>query len=187
MIGGYHENQQVDTDSDWPETKEASKAIERRCLGCHQGNLVLPRSLSDERELSFWRPDFIDPRLFLSRHLVFNLSRPEQSLMLLAPLAQNAGGYGLCHALGQDKPVFAGRDDVDYQKIFKLCQAGQRHLEEIRRFDMPNFKPTPAYVREMQRYGVLSADFDLSRSAIDVYQTDQAYWRLVSGYHPAGD
>ncbi len=39
------------------------------------------------------------------------------------------------------------------------------------------FRPNEHYVREMQRYGVLPADFDLSKDPINVYEVDQAYWR----------
>jgi hypothetical protein len=46
--------------------------------------------------VSFWQPSLDDPRLLTSRHIVSNLSRPEQPLILLAPLAQSAGGWGLC-------------------------------------------------------------------------------------------
>ncbi len=38
-------------------------------------------------------------------------------------------------------------------------------------------KPSPHYVREMKRYGILPADFNLETDAIDVYATDEAYWR----------
>ena len=41
----------------------AGEAIERRCAGCHTGETVLPKNLSDEREVSFWRPDPDDPDL----------------------------------------------------------------------------------------------------------------------------
>jgi hypothetical protein len=50
--------------------------------------------------VSFWQPSLDDPRLLTSRHIVFNLSRPEKSLMLLAPLAKEAGGWGLCQKAG---------------------------------------------------------------------------------------
>jgi len=39
------------------------------------------------------------------------------------------------------------------------------------------FRPNEHYVREMQRYGVLPADFDLAKDPINVYEVDQAYWR----------
>ena len=48
--------------------------------------------------------------------------------------------------------------------------------------DMPGFKPNEHYVREMKRYGVLPASFDLAQDSIDVYATDaeyfQSFWHL---------
>jgi len=44
---------------------------------------------------------------------------------------------------------------------------------------MPGFRPDPAYVREMTRYGVLAPTFDLAKDPIDLYATDQAYWRSL--------
>ena len=89
MIGGYAENEQVNTDANWPTTQAGGKVIEERCAACHDTpERVLPRSLSDERGVSFWRPDMHDPRLLTSRHIVFNLTHPEHSLLLLAPLSQ---------------------------------------------------------------------------------------------------
>lgn len=43
-------------------------------------------------------------------------------------------------------------------------------------YHVPDFRPNVHYVREMKRYGILPADFDLV-SPLDVYATDQAYWR----------
>jgi len=172
MIGGYYENSQVNMDRDWPAAQAAGEAIHRRCASCHAGDMVLPRCLSDERDVSFWRPDAGDPRLRLSRHLAFNLSRPEKSLMLLAPLAPEAGGYGVCKAKNGtsatgEPPVFANTEE---------------HLEKIGRFDMPGFRPPAPYVREMKRYGVLPPDLP-EDTALDVYGTDRTYWRSL-WYHP---
>jgi hypothetical protein len=44
---------------------------------------------------------------------------------------------------------------------------------------MSGFKPNPAYVREMQRFGLLPPDFDGKRTPLDVYQLDRAYWERV--------
>ncbi len=176
MIGGYYENRQVNTDFDWEPTKAASVAIRQRCISCHSGKKVIPVALSDERGVSFWRPDPDDPRLRMTRHLVFNLSRPEKSLMLLAPLAKEAGGYGFCKV--NSVPVFADTQDPDYQKILALCVAGKRNLEKIKRFDMPGFVPPAGYVSEMKRYGILPKDIVVD-AAIDVYATDRVYWRSL--------
>lgn len=173
-IGGYYANQQVETDFEWPESKTAAEAITRRCDTCHTGATVLPKSLSDEMGLSFWRPNWDDPRLKHSRHIAFNLSRPEQSLMLLAPLAESAGGYGICRQGA--RAIFADSSDADYQRILALCRAGSRRLGEIKRFDMPGFRPPEPYVREMVRYGILPATPEPDRP-IDPYALDRAYWR----------
>ncbi|MFQ6130514.1 MAG: discoidin domain-containing protein [Armatimonadota bacterium] len=187
MIGGYYQNQQVETDRDWPSTRAAGEAIQRRCASCHDGPKVLPRSLSDERGVSFWRPDWSDPRLRLSRHLVFNLTRPEQSLMLLAPLSAKAGGYGTCQQEeknGDGVAVFASTDDRDYGSILAMCAAGKERLDQIKRFDMPGFRPPDPYLREMVRYGVLDA-FPGVNELVNPYAVDQAYWRS-QWYRPEG-
>ncbi len=181
MIGGYYENGQVLTGADWPQSKKAAQAIQRRCLGCHQGNRILPKHLSDERGVSFWRPEMEDPRLPLARHAVFNLTRPDKSLMLLAPLAKAAGGFGICQTpdqAGDKHPVFSDRNDPDYQAIWALCHKGKLCLEDIKRFDMPGFRPPRAYVREMKRYGVLPASFG-PKDPVDTYALDQAYWKSL--------
>jgi hypothetical protein len=43
-------------------------------------------------------------------------------------------------------------------------------------YHVPDFRPNAHYVREMKRYGILPPDFDRG-SPLDVYATDQAYWR----------
>ena len=105
-----------------------AEVIDRRCARCHaEPARLLPRSLSDERGVSFWQPDMHDPRLNTSRHSVFNLSRPDHSLLLLAPLAQPAGGWGLCRDPQTRAPVtvFADTRDPDYQTVLALCDAGK--------------------------------------------------------------
>jgi hypothetical protein len=37
--------------------------------------------------------------------------------------------------------------------------------------------PSPLYIREMKRYGILPAALDVKAYPIDVYATDEAYWR----------
>ncbi|MEA1952229.1 MAG: hypothetical protein U9N87_12665, partial [Planctomycetota bacterium] len=39
--------------------------------------------------------------------------------------------------------------------------------------------PSPFYIREMKRYGILPEDFDPQKHPLDVYETDQAYWRSL--------
>ena len=65
------------------------------------------------------------------------------------------------------------------------CTAGQVRLAAIGRFDMPNFEAPAPYVREMRRYGVLTAE----AASIDPYAADRVYWdsfsQAVALTHPA--
>ncbi|MHC4249736.1 MAG: LamG-like jellyroll fold domain-containing protein [Planctomycetota bacterium] len=177
----------------WPSTPPAVDAVKRRCVSCHQGSL--PKHVTDTvKGLSF--ADMLSwerPLSRFSRHRIFNLSRPDKSLVLLAPLSRKAGGY----AEGEAKQVrvkenrraaptpikhatvFQSTDDPDYRKILTHMRAAKAKLEEIKRFDMAGFRPNEHYVREMKRYGVLPRSCDLAVDAIDVYATDRKYWESM--------
>jgi len=181
MIGGYAENKQDQSDRKWPETIAAAEVVRNRCASCHKGKfLPLPLAFSDNRNVPPWQgqPGYV------ARHLVYNLTRPEKSLVLLAPLAKEAGGLELCKAKDKDTdpnqpiPVFADTQDDDYQKILAMCRVGKKRLDTIKRFDMPDFRPRQAYVREMKKYGILPADLQAD-APIDAYATDRAYWRSL--------
>jgi hypothetical protein len=179
MIGNYIENNQVNTGADWPETKAAHDVINRRCNSCHnQPALLLPKNLADEREVSFWMPSMDDPRLRMSRHIVWNLSRPEKSLMLLAPLAEAAGGFEHCRDAKSGRTVFENAHDPDYKAILALAARGKAFLDDNKRFDMAGFTPRREWLREMQRYGILPAT--LCRDDVkDAYVVEQDYWRSL--------
>jgi hypothetical protein len=95
---------------------------------------------------------------------------------LLAPLAKAAGGYGTCQAQSQAQEVFADTRDPDYQKLLAVALDARKWLDENKRFDMPGFRPTEPYIREMKRYGILPPTFGPG-DPIDVYATDRSYWR----------
>ncbi len=180
MIGNYAENNQINTGHEWPETKAAAEVIKTRCVACHESPARrLPLSLADERGVSFWQPSLDDPRLLTSRHIVFNLSQSDKSLMLLAPLAKAAGGWGLCTVGATNAaPVFASAADPGYRAIRALIVAGQTFLERDKRFDMAGFRPRMDWVREMKRYGVIPSQ--ITRDEVtDVYGLEQDYWRTL--------
>ena len=122
---------------------------------------------------------------------LYNLTSPAKSMILLAPLAKEAGGYEWCRAKSaQEQPdrpdrVFANVADPDYQTILRAIETAKTELHTLKRFDMPDFRPTRHYVREMIRYGILPASIDRMKDRIDVYQIDQAYWRSL-WYQPPG-
>jgi hypothetical protein len=119
-----------------------------------------------------WMQRYADPRLQFSRHILYNLSRPEKSLQLLAPLAKAAGGYALC---GE---VFTSAEDPDFRRLLSGIQEAKAHLESIQRFTMPGFRPEPEYVREMKRYGILPETHQAG-DPLNVYDTDRRYWESL--------
>jgi hypothetical protein len=174
MIGGYDQNQLDRSDAEWPATRAAVEAMTRRCASCHVKATALPLSASDDQKLPPWQqltPD--DPRRRFSRHLLFNLTHAEKSIMLLAPLAREAGGYGSCGA-----PVFKNTADPDYATILAAITEAKRKLDEIKRFDMPGFRPRVDWVREMKRFGILPAAHDPA-APVDYYALERDYWKSL--------
>ncbi|MHB8901661.1 MAG: hypothetical protein ACYC6Y_23145, partial [Thermoguttaceae bacterium] len=113
-----------------------------------------------------------DVRRRWSRDLFYNLSRPEKSLLLLAPLSRQAGGLQRC-----GPAVFTDTSDADYHTILLAIQDAGRALQAAGRFDMPGFRPRREWVVQMQRYGILpSVPPD---TPIDVYAVERAYWQSL--------
>ena len=172
------------SDTTWPSMIASMASLRRRCGACHSGDRSLPLSPSHVTGQGGWGTAFTgappwvalapdDIRRRWSRHLFYDLSRPEKSLLLLAPLSKRAGGFESC-----GKPVFADTDDPDYRKVLAAIEDSKRELQRIKRFDMPGFRPRLEYVREMIRYGILSPS-TANDAPIDVYATDRAYWQSL--------
>ena len=169
-----------------------TETIARRCGACHVREEVAPYHGMSEGDLfQFGRREppqalvggFHDFNLVIRlAYLKFgeapphqalcNLTRPEHSRFLQAPLSAEAGGLGLC---GE---VFRSRGDADYQEILAAVEDAAARLEEQRRFDVPGFRPSPYYVRQMQNYGILPAGLP-PETPLDVYALDRAYWRSL--------
>ena len=182
-------------------------AARRRCLACH------PLWAANDRRMS--------------PSAMFNLTRPELSRVLLAPLARSAGGWDVCSRDGREAAklgrgsredlaaeaklpepqlsrrkrlrslasrihrldeatrerllaggsIFADATDPDYQAMLAAIRLAKERLDRATTPEMPNYRPDAAYVREMKRYGVLPATFDLATDAINVFEVDAAYWR----------
>ncbi|TWU38361.1 HzsA-related protein [Novipirellula artificiosorum] len=82
-----------------------------------------------------------------------NLTHPENSAMLLAPLAKQAGGWGLCQQ-SDGKPVFADSSDTDYQTMLRGMRVAQSRLYTWPRVDMP-----PTHVDAVRGTLVTGTDF----------------------------
>ncbi len=135
--------------------------LQRRCARCHA-----PQDKSKGKK----PPP--KPRLPGHTELHANLTRPEKSIILLAPLAKTAGGLQLCGKT----PVFADTGDPDYRRLLGSVEKARAALERVRRFDMPEFRPNGHYIREMQRYGILPPNHD-PQAPCDAYAVDERYWQ----------
>lgn len=142
----------------------------QRCGQCHG------REHSDEQGKKRTVLDF--PRAGgIRAESVMNLSRPEKSYVLLAPLAKDSGGLGLCK-----EPVFKDTNDPLYQATLAALRDAHQRLMAGKRFDMPGFRPNEHYIREMQRFGFLPKDLKPT-DPIDCYAVDRAYWNSFN-YQP---
>jgi hypothetical protein len=199
-VGDYSAHRLTRPDLKWASTKKAQAVLKRRCGGCHKGKTALPTSPSDNKGLVPWgegpmnalarhESQRYNPVFRFNRHLLYNLSRPDKSLLLLAPLAPEAGGFAKARDASEAEAtrkcpaVFNSTSDPDYQALLAAIQDTKDYLDRVKRFDMPGFQPRPEYVRELKRYGILPASFDLGKDALDVYAIERRYWKS-QWYHP---
>jgi len=166
--------------------KAAEATFKSNCSKCHRQRF--PRlehnsiAGTKNRKTYFW-----------DSHMACNLSRPEKSPLLLAPLSRKAGGWGRCKARDKSPAqtqaaakLFADTKNADYQALLKMAGEAKACLDKNKRWDMPGFKPHPYYVREMKRYGILSEAFDVDRDKIDVFELDRRYWESFWHYPNGG-
>ncbi|MDP6110286.1 MAG: hypothetical protein QGG53_00335 [Planctomycetota bacterium] len=175
-----------------------NQTSDRRCGSCHSGRTTLNSGAKVKGFAQGGQLIKNDPNFPFCTETTINLSRPENSMFLLAPLAKSAGGYGICRPLsseelktwqkgtkltskrlGKEKPVFADRSDPDYLALLGQLEKMKKGFEKYtRRFDMPGFRPNGAYIREMKNYGILPKELS-DKTPIDVYKTDEKYWRSL--------
>lgn len=142
--------------------------IQNRCDGCHADDVKKRKDDVYRKYLqSMWTESF-------------NLDRPEDSLILMAPLAKDAGGLGWCREEGTEKgagAVFEDKTDEDYQAILSMVEQVRKGCYPRGAHFQPGFRGHPVYIREMKRYGVLPTDFD-PETPIDPFAVDQTYYEL---------
>jgi hypothetical protein len=168
--------------------KAAQSAVSKSCVSCHTSTNLAdsnPKTLpyearQEQRRALAGRPTAEyerivfekDPVARYSINVLLNFTRPERSLLLLAPLAKSAGGYGTCaHS-------FSGKDDPDYQALLAAISSGKAILDLEPRYATEGFQPNHQYVRELKRFGVLPETFSPA-TALDAFASDQAYWRAL--------
>lgn len=163
---------------------QAGHVLHRRCYTCHnpQGKGPQPRLVEgadrEERRKQVKRPMGRyerlvfenDPARYYSWHVILNATRPDKSAVLLAPLAKEAGGWGIC------PNVFKSLEDTDYQLMTAALVNWQTAWQKGRAFGAPTFQVNRQYLREMKRFGILPKHTRVEE--VDPYETDRRYWEL---------
>jgi len=152
---------------------KAGGAIRTRCGGCHTRERYDRRKRKKYKIVCF-------PGQRGGMGAAYNLTRPEKSRILLAPLSKKCGGYGM-----KGKHVFADTRDPLYQALLGSIRDARARLMAGKRFDMPGYRPTEHYIREMQRFGFLPKTLKPT-DPIDVYAVDRAYWDGFDYRPPVG-
>ena len=157
-----------------------NRVFKNRCNRCHtRGTTGLGWRMPPYRHY--------DHAVHHDLHL-YNLTHPANSWLLMAPLAKRAGGNGACResaTSAEAKPVFADTNDPDYRVLLTTIETAARKLDEIKRYDMPGFRPHPAYLQQLKRFGVLPKSYEPGKDPLDCFQADEAYYRSL-WYRPAG-
>ena len=106
------QNMPVRNEKDWPETRAMQEAVTRRCDGCHTPldakkgfgkydiyvDNYTPRNPRLARDM-FIPHDLSQGNGRFSRFDIFDLSYPELSKAVRAPLSRSEGGLGICQRL----------------------------------------------------------------------------------------
>ena len=175
---------------------QAKQILQNRCVDCHGPDGLWGSVAAPFTRLNWAPPNPADMRETFG--LRVNISHPDQSLLLRAPLATEAGGLGICRdrkavtdeaawfekvknfPLDTSDPeakVFANTDDPDYKELLAMLEA---FAEENRkgRMEGPNPVPNPEWIREMRRNGILAEDVDpYNRDLQWYFDVDEAYYR----------
>jgi mono/diheme cytochrome c family protein len=77
-------------------------------------------------------------------HTWINLTHPQWSRVLAAPLVKSAGGLEWCQAKDGNEPnMFADKTDADFKSMLAAIDQGKEQLYARPRVDMPGAKPLP--------------------------------------------
>ncbi|GHT35923.1 hypothetical protein FACS189427_06400 [Planctomycetales bacterium] len=165
----------IDTSATYPGTYTALRtgnyypsidctAMLQRCGECHASQETR------DGKLKPWEGWYFQHQHYEWSGTVCNISNPDRSFLLRAPLAKEAGGLGLCSRI-----EFKDKNDPLYKKILASIEVPHKRLEEGKRFDMPGFRPNDDYIREMQKYGFVKKDLGANET-FDFYKAEKEYF-----------
>ncbi len=155
------------------------RAVEKTCTACHAKSPEFQAKHVKDGPHGNRRERFGD---FTS--LLVDVTEPGKSLLVRAPLPKSAGGLGWCRS-PDGKPPFASRDDAGLKALAAMLPRPDAATGRVavNSFELPGFQPVGAYLRTMQAYGALKADYD-GMAPLDLQALEEAYQSL---FHPGAD
>ncbi len=119
------------------------RALGDACSSCHKPSAPpgLPESAFGRKRAGRgfeWR---VAQRYDTTNAVLINLTHPEQSRLLRGPLAENAGGLGLC-----DGFAFKSTDNPRYRAALEVVRGWSRELAAKPREDMLGSEPCAEYL-----------------------------------------
>ncbi len=143
--------------------------VYNRCLVCHDSEAMMGRRVRNRVRMN-------EPKHCWN---LYDLSYPEKSMILNAPLCSAAGGWGWCKEAYGREVVFFSKDDRDYQAILGAIKAASARqiANKSLRPDLPGFVPNPHYVRWMKTWGVLPSD--AKAEDVNAFETDRCYFESL--------
>ena len=149
-------------------------ALGDACTQCHKlagSTPGVPEAVFDRANVGRDRYGFTwaGPGQYNTRNAVLvNLTHPEQSRLLRAPLAKTAGGLGQC-----EKRPFATTDDARYRAALAVIQGWSTDMADNPREDMPGSVPCDEYQRWWQKRQEADAVERESRRALAAELSDE--------------
>lgn len=149
--------------------KPARKVITERCDSCHM----------HKPDRKNGKQGWLNRSIAETGHR-FNVSHPEKSLLLLAPLSKQAGGLDICKAVEGAKataPVFTSKDDPDYKVLQDFAKLISEQYQAPTFFE-EGYVPPIWFTRQMIDFGMLPATHDYDQP-YDIYKADADYFRMI--------
>ena len=164
-----------------------NRIVRKRCVSCHKNTkekningIPLNWRVRREKEKHLFKRKLArherlvidnDPAKHYDINTFFDISNPENSRILKVPLAKKAGGYTM-----NGKVVFKDKNDPDYKKMLAALRECKKIYNQRPKWARKGWSPSPQYIREMKRFGILPESFDLAKDTLDPFVTDQQYW-----------
>jgi hypothetical protein len=131
----------------WAFSEEMFRVFDRNCMECHERKVYASalyggwlRVSSDVWRSRGYSAHGITWRWKETPHigpeLRVNLTNPSHSPLLQAPLAKDAGGWGLCRKQGTREPVFADKQEADYHAMLLQIAIARQKLIDRPRVDI---------------------------------------------------